>query len=157
MCRWYPSESGPGSSIPNPGGFPPCATCAVLGIPVTPGVIYTGGLPLLPWVGLPSPLLKVLRTEVGMPALPVRAEASYHCLQLRLRWDLVVHLGRVDVCSQEQARGVWLLPLIEVLEIPPDLFNVCPVGFGHLCGRVMLSTFQYGVQSTGVCLSCGRL
>ena len=32
-----------------------------------------GGLRMFPWVGLPLPLIKVLRAEVGMPAHLVRA------------------------------------------------------------------------------------
>ena len=56
-----------------------------------------------------------------------------------------------------QARGVWLLPLIEGLEIPPDLFHVRLVGFGCPYGRMQISTFQYSVRSAGVCSSRVRL
>ena len=134
-----------------------CTRCTVLVLPGTPRVPSTGGLRLLPWVGLSSPLLKVLRVEVGMTACPVRAYASYCCLHLRLKWDIVVHLGRVDMCIQGQTRGVWLLPLVEGLENPPDIIHVRSGGVGRPCGRVTIPPFQYGVRSAGVRPSCGRL
>ena len=73
----------------------------------------------------------------------------YRCLHLRIQSNLVAHLGRIDVCRQGQASKVWILPLIEGLEIPPDLFYVCPGGVGHPCGHVSISTFQYGIRSAG--------
>ena len=108
-------------------------------------------------VPLPPPLFEVFCMEVGVSARPVWAWALYRCLHLRLRWYLVIHLGWIYVCGQGQGRGVWLLPLIEGLEIPPDLFHVFPGGFGRPCGRMPIPTFHYGVHSTGVRPSCDRL
>ena len=70
---------------------------------------------MIPGVRLLSPLFEVFRAKVGVSALPMWAREVYWCLHLLLQWDIVIHFGRVDVCCQEQSKGVWLLPLIEVL------------------------------------------
>ena len=61
------------------------------------------------------------------------------------------------MCCQRKARGVCLLPLIEVLEVPPDLLHIRMVGVGRLRGRLPIPLFQYSSRSVGVCLSHGRL
>ena len=66
---------------------------------------------------------------------------------LCLRWDIVVHLVCVDVCCQGQDRGVWLLSLIEVLEVPPELFHIRTGGVGRPRGRVLIPTFQNAEHS----------
>ena len=90
---------------------------------------------------------------------------AYHCLHLRLnlrlrlclQWDLVIHIGRVCVCCQWQARGVWLVPLIEGLEVPPDFLHIRLGGVGRLRGRVPILLLQYGVHSVGIFPYHGRL
>ena len=79
-----------------------------------------------------------------MSARLVWAYATYRCLHLRLQWDLVVHLGRVYVCFQGKTRGVWILPLIEGLELPPDILHIRPGGVWRPHRRMPILTFQYG-------------
>ena len=57
------------------------------------------------------------------------------------------------MCCQGQAKGVWLLPLIEGLVVTPNLLHIRPGGAGHLHVCVTIPTFQYGVRSAGVCPS----
>ena len=61
------------------------------------------------------------------------------------------------MCCQRQARGVCFLPLIEVLEGPPDLLHIRPGGVGRPCGRMPIPPFHCGVRSAGVYPSRGRL
>ena len=61
------------------------------------------------------------------------------------------------MCCQGQARGVCILPLIEGLEVPPDLLYIRPGGVGRPHGRVPIPPFQYGVCSAGARPSLGRL
>ena len=112
---------------------------------------------MFPMVWLLPPLLKLLHAELGMYARHMWVWVSYRCLHLCLWRDLVIHLCRVDLCSQVHARGVWLLPLIEGLELTPELLHICPGGVGRMCRHMPIPTFQYGVRSVVVHPSCWRL
>ena len=52
---------------------------------------------------------------------------------------------------------MWILPLIEDLEVPPDLLHIRRGGVGRPYGCVLIPPFHNGVRSVGVRPSCGRL
>ena len=52
---------------------------------------------------------------------------------------------------------MWLLPLIEGMEVLPNIPHIRPLGVGHTQGRVPIPTFQYGVRYVGVRPYHGRL
>ena len=53
--------------------------------------------------------------------------------------------------------SVWLLPLIEVLEVPPDLLHIRLGGVGRPHRRVLIPQFQYGIRFGVIFPSRGRL
>ena len=44
---------------------------------------------------------------------------------------------------------MWILSLIEGLEVLPDLLYIYLGGVGCRCGRMPIPTFQYGIRSMG--------
>ena len=91
-----------------------------------------------------------------MSIYPVGVYELYCCLHLILWWDHIIHLVRVHVCFQSLTRGVCLLPLIEGLEVPPELFHIRPRGVGRPHRRVTIPMFHSEIRSARVYPSCGR-
>ena len=50
-----------------------------------------------------------------------------------------------------------VLPLIQGLEVPPDILHIGPRRVGRPHGCVAVPAFQYSVRSVRVCLSCCRI
>ena len=94
-----------------------------------PGLGRGGGCSLSQ-IGFMEPHIEVLCAEVGVAACLVVEKASDCCLHLRLRWDLIINLERVNVGSQWSSRGVRFLLLVQGSIVLCDIIHIGPGSVG---------------------------
>ena len=137
---WGPK---PGWSTLIPAEYPRCYTYIGLFPQAAPTFQVWGGrgVSSLSQIGLADPHLETLCAETGVAACLMGEEASDRYLHLRLWWDIIINLKRVNVGGQWTTRGVRVFLMVEGVLFLVEISHVGPGKVGRPSRHVMVPAF----------------